>query len=681
MKKMHSLSVKVPIMVSSIIVVTILVLSIILTIAASRGIRNATLNGFQSTVQGYASTIELVLHEQLVLIETYSKSAAFQSFITNYNDIETRNNLVKVLENYNNINYYSTNTGIATVDGIILADSSDPKLVGVSLADIHPELYQSVVKNNYDFEFDNIIKKSLTTGRNSLLLMGGIKDDAGNVLGIAYINLDIDKVNNSFIKSLPLQGSERLTVANHDKMVLLSSDDEFVGATLSSVYDVIKTQDRGIIPSYKSANTKTARTSAYNGITGVPWSVILAKNDSDIYSQIYTIILEAIIIGVISIIIASILVLLYIRSITNPLQKIIQISKEISKGDLTNTEQTIHRKDELGELADSFTIMRQELVDIIIRVRDSVEKITNSAHELSQGSNDLSHRTESQAASLEETASSMEEMASTIKSSTDYAITGNNMMVSSKEAIESAGSIITETTKNIEAVYEASTKIKNITKIIEDIAFQTNILALNAAVEAARAGDQGKGFAVVASEVRNLAQTTQSSVKDITDLVDNTNEKINKATETAHQSQEIFIDIQQKIDDTAKIMQNISSTAMEQQAGVDQVNIAVSEMDTVTQHNASLVQESAYTSEDLLNQARSLQEAISFFKLSSSDIKISKEDKPNKKADTPPKKDDIKKVNIQPKPAKKDVSISSDREFGETFSSSDNVTDDGFSTF
>ena len=119
MKKMHSLSVKVPIMVSCIIIVTILVLSIILTIAASRGIRTATLNGFQNTVQGYASTIELVLHEQLVLIETYSKSAAFQSFITNYNDIEVKNNLEKVLENYNNINYYSTNTGLATIDGTI----------------------------------------------------------------------------------------------------------------------------------------------------------------------------------------------------------------------------------------------------------------------------------------------------------------------------------------------------------------------------------------------------------------------------------------------------------------------------------------------------------------------------------------------------------------------------------
>ena len=619
MKKMHSLSVKVPIMVSSIIVVTILVLSIILTIAASRGIRTATLNGFQSTVQGYASTIELVLHEQLVLIETYSKSATFQNFITNYNDIETRNNLVKVLENYNNINYYSTNTGIATIDGIILADSSDPKLVGVSLADIHPDLYQSVVKNNYDFEFDNVITKSLSTGKNSLILMGGIKDDVGNVLGISYISLDMDKVNNSFIKSLHIQGSERLTVANHDKMVLLSSDDEFVGATLSSVYDVIKTQDRGIIPSYKSANTKTARTSAYNGITGVPWSVILAKNDSDIYSQIYTIILEAIIIGVISIIIASILVLLYIRSITNPLQKIIQISKEISKGDLTNTEQTIHRKDELGELADSFTIMRQELVDIIIRVRDSVEKITNSAHELSQGSNDLSHRTESQAASLEETASSMEEMASTIKSSTDQSVQGNRMMVESRQSIESAGDIILETTRNIEEVYEASTKIKDITNIIENIAFQTNILALNAAVEAARAGDQGKGFAVVASEVRNLAQTTQSSVKDITNLVDNAYDKINKATDSARTSQEIFNDLRVKIDETARIMQDISSTAVEQQTGVDQVNRAVADMDSVTQQNAALVEESYAATMSLSNQAQELYEAMKFFKIDKDD--------------------------------------------------------------
>ena len=175
--------------------------------------------------------------------------------------------------------------------------------------------------------------------------------------------------------------------------------------------------------------------------------------------------------------------------------------------------------------------------------------------------------------------------------------------------------LLYKTTSNIEEVYEASTKIRNITKIIEDIAFQTNILALNASVEAARAGDQGRGFAVVASEVRNLAQTTQSSVKDITDLVDNVYDKINKATETARQSQEIFKDLKAKIDETANIMKGISSAAVEQQSGVEQVNRAVSEMDGATQLNNTLVSEAEAASKDLVVQANSLQDAMNFFKL------------------------------------------------------------------
>ncbi|MEI0540414.1 methyl-accepting chemotaxis protein, partial [Brachyspira pulli] len=194
-------------------------------------------------------------------------------------------------------------------------------------------------------------------------------------------------------------------------------------------------------------------------------------------------------------------------------------------------------------------------------------------------------------------------------------VDGNKMMINSKASIEHAGSIILDTVQNIEEVNEASTKIKNITKIIEDIAFQTNILALNAAVEAARAGDQGKGFAVVASEVRNLAQTTQSSVKDITDLVDNAYDKIIKATESARESQEIFKDIQDKIDVTSKLMDDISTTALEQQSGVQQVNKAITDMDAVTQQNAALVEHTSESSASLLNQAEELVNAMSFFKI------------------------------------------------------------------
>ena len=270
----------------------------------------------------------------------------------------------------------------------------------------------------------------------------------------------------------------------------------------------------------------------------------------------------------------------------------------------------INRDDELGILANSFFNMRDVLLDIIMKVRVSADEITSSARELSKDSEDLSRRTDSQASSLQETASSMEEMSSTIISSANKSVDGNKMMINSKASIEHAGSIILDTVQNIEEVNEASTKIKNITKIIEDIAFQTNILALNAAVEAAR-----KGFAVVASEVRNLAQTTQSSVKDITDLVDNAYDKIIKATESARESQEIFKDIQDKIDVTSKLMDDISTTALEQQSGVQQVNKAITDMDAVTQQNAALVEHTSASSASLLNQAEELVNAMSFFKI------------------------------------------------------------------
>ena len=209
----------------------------------------------------------------------------------------------------------------------------------------------------------------------------------------------------------------------------------------------------------------------------------------------------------------------------------------------------------------------------------------------------------------------MEEMASTIKSSTSHSVEGNNMMKESMESIRNAGAIIVETTNSIEEVNEDSEKIKNITKVIEDIAFQTNILALNAAVEAARAGEQGKGFAVVASEVRNLAQNSQTSAKDITNLINIIYEKISKSAEKAKESQQIFEDLEKKLEETSNIMRDISETAIEQQAGVDQVNIAVSQMDTVTQQNAALVEQSTAAADSLLNEARELEEAMRFFRL------------------------------------------------------------------
>lgn len=619
---------------------------------------------------------------QTSLISTYSVTPTVVKYLEN--DVNfTEELLSETINKFKNNNLYLINFGIADSEGDIFLDSMSSSALGKNLKDYIPDAWNRFVASNTDgvVYADKLVQSEITS-KWAMPAIKPVKDSYNITIGYIYIFLDWYMLHQTHFADIDLGKTGGLFITTDKLYNIMDSLYENIAVMkINPVYEeAFKSGNISGNLTYEINGQK--RTAAYHKLKNQPWIIALAMMNYEIYEQNIKLIIAISIIGIISIIILAVLVNLFIRTITKQLEIVVEEASKIERGDLSSSKQRIRqRKDEIGILSKSFVSMRNKLIETITDVNEASNNIVNAAKELSNSNTDLSRRTESQAASLEETASSMEEMASTIKSSTDYAITGNNMMVSSKEAIESAGSIITETTKNIEDVFEASTKIKNITKIIEDIAFQTNILALNAAVEAARAGDQGKGFAVVASEVRNLAQTTQSSVKDITDLVDNTNEKINKVTETAHQSQEIFIDIQQKIDDTAKIMQNISSTAMEQQAGVDQVNIAVSEMDTVTQHNASLVQESAYTSEDLLKQARSLQEAISFFKLSSDDIKKSKEEKTNKKSYIPPKKDDIKKEDTQVKPPKKDVSISNDREFGETFSGSGNITDDGFSTF
>ncbi len=305
------------------------------------------------------------------------------------------------------------------------------------------------------------------------------------------------------------------------------------------------------------------------------------------------------------------------RRLGRNLSLCMRLASEISNGNLgvKIDESKIKGNNEFSLLLNNFHNMIEKLKDIISRVLESSKSISEAATEIAQGNADLSHRTEMQASHLEETASSIEQIASTIKSSADNSVIGNKMMQDSEKSVQEAGSIIEATTNNIELVYEASNKITDIIKIIENIAFQTNILALNAAVEAARAGEQGKGFAVVASEVRNLAQTSQSSVKDITSLIADSNEKIKTATETARQSKEIFIDIENKIEDTSRIMQDISSMAVEQQAGVDQVNVAISQMDQSTQQNASLVEETTASSEALMSQAKELVDLMHFFKV------------------------------------------------------------------
>lgn len=609
--KLQSLKVRMPLIIIGLFVAAIAVLVVVTQVMVTNTINKVTYTGFDNTVMGYASLMDTWFEDQLDIAEVYVKSDPVRNYLTMRTE-ETRDAALTRLRVFNDDNQYTINMGITDINGNILIDASNASLIGQNVFSIHPDLRQKV-QGNRDAAFGDNITRSLTTGGWSLVLISKVHDRVNNrVIGYLYYMLDWSYLIKERVEQLVIGETGALFCADDTLTIKIHSKIESINSTLPQDFSKAFEDKKGIINYVFNGEDRVA---AYTTLTYRPWVLGISMTKQEIEKDNVRVVRAIIIISLVSIIIMAILVSLFIKSITTPLGLITGLSKEIADGDLRTTKQKIHRKDELGELSNAFVAMRKKLVATIHKVEDSANQISAAAKELAEQNTDLSRRTESQAASIEETSASMNEISNNIRQSSNDSVNGNKMIMDSKDSIENAGNIISETTKNIEEVHEASSKIKDITKIIEDIAFQTNILALNASVEAARAGEQGKGFAVVASEVRNLAQTTQTSVKSITDLIENVYNKIDKATETARESQTIFVEIQNKIDEASTMIQNISHSAVEQQSGIDQIKIAIEEMDTTTQRNAALVEEATASADVLFSQSKELMDAIHIFQL------------------------------------------------------------------
>ncbi|MDA0026028.1 methyl-accepting chemotaxis protein [Brachyspira hyodysenteriae] len=610
MKKLQSLRVKMPLIIISMVTFFIVALIIITEIKASDAIKNATYTGYNNTVMGYAFLIDTWFDDQLAIASIYGTSEELIRFLQLRTE-DLRNIALNNLKKFKSLNEYAINIGLSDSSGNILIDSDNPDLVNQNVFNIHPDL-KDKVNGNSKGVFGENITHSLTTGGWSLILLEKVTDNNNQLIGYLHVMLDWSTLNKNHIEPLVIGKTGSMYAVDKDLIIKIHSQTANINGTAHPQFKDAFNIGKGIL-TYVFNNEK--RVSSVITLKSQPWVLGISVTEAEIYEANRMLILMMIIISLIAIVIISVFISMFIMSITKPLHLLVGVAKEIAEGDLRTTKQKIKRKDELGELSDAFVAMRKKLVDTIVTVEESANNITMAAKELSEQNTDLAHRTESQAASIEQTSASMTEISSTIRDSAEHSINGSKMILDSKSSVENAGNIISETTTNIEEVHDASSKIKDITKIIEDIAFQTNILALNASVEAARAGEQGKGFAVVAAEVRNLAQTTQTSVKSITDLIENVYDKIDKATGTARESQEIFIEIQNKIDDASKIMEGISNSAIEQQNGIDQVKVAIAEMDSTTQKNAALVEEATASAELLFAQSKELMDAIHLFKL------------------------------------------------------------------
>jgi methyl-accepting chemotaxis protein len=252
---------------------------------------------------------------------------------------------------------------------------------------------------------------------------------------------------------------------------------------------------------------------------------------------------------------------------------------------------------------------------VIRAMSQAAIEVRTGADEISRGNLDLSQRTEEQASSLEETAASMEEMTAMVKNNADNAAQANQLAAAARDHAEKGGKVVSSAVAAMNEINVASKKIADIIGVIDDIAFQTNLLALNAAVEAARAGEQGRGFAVVASEVRNLASRSAEAAKEIKGLIQDSVTKVSDGARLVDQSGKVLGDIVTGVQKVTDVMGEIAASSMEQASGIEQVNKAVTSMDSVTQQNAALVEEASAAAHTLTEQAANLMELIARYRL------------------------------------------------------------------
>jgi methyl-accepting chemotaxis protein len=241
--------------------------------------------------------------------------------------------------------------------------------------------------------------------------------------------------------------------------------------------------------------------------------------------------------------------------------------------------------------------------------------VSRSARELAAATEEIASGAQEQAASIEETASTLEELTSTVKQNADSAQQAAQLATASRETAEKGGKVVSEAVVAMKEVNLSSRKIADITTTIDEIAFQTNILAINAAVEAARAGEQGRGFAVVASEVRSLAERSASAAKEIKSLIDDSASKIESGYRLVETSGTALGDILSSVKRVTDFVSEIAAASREQSVGIDQVNKAVTQMDQVTQSNASQTEELSGTTESLAAQAERLRVVVDQFHL------------------------------------------------------------------
>ncbi|WP_418162339.1 methyl-accepting chemotaxis protein [Pantoea vagans] len=447
----------------------------------------------------------------------------------------------------------------------------------------------------------------------------------GSAWGIATIDVTL-----GFFNQLAKQMGETI----HGNVLIVEADGKVVGngalvnaaPKLENLADVqmsmaapLKTLLNGVgnqplETTYDSSEGE--QTLFVQAIPGSPWYLASSLPTSLLKAQSHNMLTR---LGLVQIPLAVILLLVslgFVRAMMKRLNVLNSNIEALSTGGADLTQRLpASNSPEFNAVAQSFNQFISYLQGLLQQVGDSALAITAASREIASGNANLSSRTEDQASSIVETAASMEQLTGTVRQNADNATHANQLAGDASQVAARGTEVVRQVVTTMGEIHHSSRKVVDIISVIDSIAFQTNILALNAAVEAARAGEQGRGFAVVASEVRNLAQRSANSAREIKKLIEESVANIDTGSALVEQAGQTMDELMKGVSSVTTLMSEIMSASREQSLGIEQVNVAITQLDGTTQQNAVLVEQVSAAAQAMESQSTQLEQVVQSFRL------------------------------------------------------------------
>ncbi len=545
---------------------------------------------------------------------------------------------------------------ITDINGQIIS-SSTQSLIGMNVGD--REFFKIAVGGDVSI---STVRQSQVSGKPVLTIAYPIEEKElgdDDIIGTVFGVVELNSFTEKFVNSIKVGKTGSVVIAREDGLIIASANQKIVmkiNIKDLGLHQEFLQKEKGVFECYINGEEKIV---AFQKMETTHWIIGVAVNSSEVFSalvilRIANIILTILVISALS----GALIFLLNKLVRRPLSMVVETADAIALGDLSR-QLDYTSNDEVGNLSQAFSHMVRDLkikenhalqmakgdlsVDVKLssdkdtlgkafsemsnnlrgafdQVKQAVIQITAGSSQVSAASQILAQGAVQHAASLEEISSSITELETQTQASYENAVLANQLANETSKSAENGRKEMSNMLEAMDAITESSVSIGKIIKVIDEIAFQTNLLALNAAVEAARAGKYGKGFAVVADEVRNLASRSAAAAREVTELIGNSEKKVENGNQIAQQTAESFnhiVDASMKLTD---LIGEIAAASKEQSLGIGQINLGIEQVTQVTQDNSSNAEETASVTEELNDQAERLRQTLTRFKLSVTDI-------------------------------------------------------------